>query len=429
MASPIHALLDRLIAAVESGGVLMRRLVYALLAFFALAGIVNLAPYVVGDHPRAIPVDFSAFWAAGRTWIDGASPYTDAFTDVFVKSGLPHLHDAPPPYFYPPNSIVLVLGLGLLSPGEASFIMSVVNLAAFIVSALLFAALFAGPDALQRRYVYGALYLGICGALWKASEVVFLHNTLAYLVFAGFLACLLGVRRGSSSAFAVGLFLCLMKPQLGVPILAAGFLMRSTRGPSIAAFCATCVAAIAGLSAGAPGSFAAFLKNLSVYGDFPENAPANVGGMGHMVFLAGGPEFSIALWLAVTLAAIVAAYFAVRTDNDEIEKAEKLLMFAAISGSLFLPAHNNYYLALAPVFMLLPAGPLGKIALACAAAATMSAWDISAALASAGVGYLQLNAATIDSLAILTLFVVSLRSIPFAILTSPMRARSQQMRT
>lgn len=389
-----------------------RRLaILALAAFFAAMGLANIAPYVLEGHPRAIPVDFSAFWAAGKSWAAGASPYGDAYPQIFRAYDIAHLHDDPPPYFYPPNTFFLTIGLGFLSFGAASAAFAWLNLTAFVLTAFLFAALFSSLKNKMRFALYVSLYFSVCGLFWKASEVVFLQNTPAFLFYAAFMACLLGAAKNKSWLFGIGVFVALMKPQFGLPLLTAGLLLPATRNASLVAAIATAGGAVVGLAAEAPQSLTMFLSNVAAYGAYAENAPLNVSGIGHLVYLVTGLEISKAILLASAIGLIAAAARWSGLDRESVNWPVALVVFAGVSSSFILPSHNNYYLALAPVFLLLPVTRWGAGVLIASALATMFAWSIAAALAQAGFGYLQFNTALIDSIAIGAVFALSLRAI------------------
>ncbi|MEO1136384.1 MAG: glycosyltransferase 87 family protein, partial [Pseudomonadota bacterium] len=392
-------------------GPVWRFAILALAAFSGALGLANIAPHVLEGHPRAIPVDFSAFWAAGKSWAAGASPYGETYTQVFQTYGIPHLHDRPPPYFYPPNTILLTIGLGFLSFGAASAVYAWLNLAAFIVAALLFATLFSSPANGSRFAVYSFLYLCVCGLFWKAGEVVFLQNTPAFFFYAAFMACLLGVAKTKTWLFGIGLFIALMKPQFGLPLLTAGLLLPSTRKASLIAVVATGVTALLGLAAGAPQSLIMFFENIGTYGAYSENAPLNVSGIGHLVYLATGFDLPKAVLLACAIGLITAAAHWSRLDRKSANWPVALVLFAGISSCFILPSHNNYYLALAPAFLLLPVTRRSANILVASALATMFAWSIAAFLAQSGIGYLQFNTALIDSIAVSAVFALSLGAV------------------
>lgn len=411
MQRPLHIPLDAFLDSVLARGPAWRFAILALAAFFGAMGLANIAPHVLNGHPRDIPVDFSAFWAAGKSWTAGATPYGDAYLQVFRTHDIPHLHDRPPPYFYPPNTILLTLGLGFLNFSAASAVFAWLNLAAFIAAALLFAALFSRPANAGRFAFYTLLYMCVCGLFWKAGEVVFLQNTPAFLFYAAFMACLLGVAKNKSWLFGFGLFLALMKPQFGLPLLVAGLLMPSTRKASAAAALATWVAALAGLMAGAPQSLTMFLKNVAAYGAYSENAPLNVSGVGHLTYLVTGFDISKVVLLISAIGLIGVAARWSKLDRESAGWSVAFVLFAGISSSFILPSHNNYYLALAPAFLLLPVSRIGARVLVASALATMSAWSIAAFFSNSGFGYLQFNTALIDSIAIGAVFALSLQAI------------------
>lgn len=410
MPRSLHSSLDAFFETVMTRGPAIRAGIAAAAGIAALLGILNLAPHFVSGHPRAIPVDFSAFWAAGKAWASGASPYSEAYLETFKTYGVPHLHDAPPPYFYPPGTILLTLGLGLFSYGEASALFAWFNFVSFLMAAWLFAVLFAHPKKTAHKALYGALYLCVCGLFWKAGEVVFFHNTPAFLFYAAFLACLVGVKTKSNILVAAGLFVSLMKPQFGAPLLAAGLLLPQTRMASLAAIIATGAASLAGLAAGAPQSLFAFLGNITDYGAYAENAPLHVSGFGYLVYAVSGLDISKILLLVTSLALIAFAARFSSLDRGSENWPLAIFVFAAISSSFIFPSHNNYYLILAPALLLTPAQCTGRAVIMMGALATMFAWDISGAAEAAGLGYLQLNTALIDTLAIGAIFIVSFKS-------------------
>ncbi len=408
----------------------------ALFFLTAMAALASLWPYVVENHPRDIAADFSFFWAAGKTWVNGGSPYSALYQEIYTNSGAITHHDNPPPYYYPPNSIVLTYGLGLFSLKQASSVWALLNFFLFSLTAWSFGGLMrtvsaskngtaAPSEAAQRRLqlFFTACYIAICAGVWKATAVIFLHNTPAFLFYAGVIACLWGVASGRNSLLVVGLFFCMMKPQIGAPLFLAAFLAPQTRRASLAALAATVGAAILGAGPNYLETLANMMGSISEYGIYPENAAANVSGLGHLIYRLVGIDVSAFIMLFVSIVTTTAFGFTAPTALRGRQDWPMILMIFGLTVTLFLtPSHNNYYLALAPVFLLLPSNRLGKIAITAAALMTMTAWDVAAFFENAHIGYLQANAALIDSVALLIVTGVMVQSYLF--LTNPKNVRS-----
>ncbi len=381
------------------------------LGSLALLGVLNLLPHVLSGHPRAIAVDFTAFWAAGQAWGQGFSPYGPEYAAIIAESGAPALHAPPPPYFYPPNSILLALPFSALGYADASASFAIVNAAAFICAAWGFAAVVAKPaDGARsldvnsvriRIIVLASIFVGVAGAVWTAAEVVFLHNTPAFAIYAAGFFSLAAIRDRKIGLLTVCLTITLMKPQLGAPLLLVALLSPSTRPAGLYAVAVTGCLAGAGLLAGAPGSLVDFLVNLTAYGDYPENAALNTSGAGHLIAVLVNLDISsFALLVALFAAQLVAHATADRDLRGAEDWPLRFAAFSLIAAAAILPSHNNYHLALAPAFFLIPATAREKALLAGAAIATMFAWQIGEALSAIGVFYLQRNAAMIDTISI-----------------------------
>lgn len=377
--------------------VLDRPVVLAAACAFGVLALANMWPYVaIEPHPRAFPADFNPLWGAGKAWIDGRSPYLDYHAQALDAADAPHLHDDPPPYFYPPATIVVFGPLGILSLGAASFVWSIVTFASLIASSVFFAALCAAAT-IRRRIVLFMAHLGVVGLGWDAADVIGAHNNGDFFFYAAFTAALLGAARaasgGGSVLFVIALTVTLMRPQFGLVLWTAAMVVPSLRAGAIAAALATAALSLAGLwNEGLFAALRAFLANLSVYGAYPENAVQHTSGASFLAWATTGLDASPFLW--ASLAVVVSAFVA-----SKVRAAAPVALLSATCAGLFLlPAHNTYYLAFTPALLLFSGRSFCAATMLFGGLLLMKTWTLARALSDAGAGYLQLNSAAIDTL-------------------------------
>lgn len=213
--------------------------VHAVLFFLALLAMsVSVA---LAQMKIASPgFDFRYFWVAGRTWLDGASPYGPAFLAAshrLIDQG--HLPEIWP---YPPTLFLPTVVIGLFEFHTAWIIWQILrNLAVIAASAVLAFGMpvLALPGMRLRGFgLTRPGFFALHFAIVAGTEATVFSNAsgqFSEFVYLALCVALVGLARGkSSSVVVVALAVTFMKPQIG-GILAIGLLVSGRQGAALVA--------------------------------------------------------------------------------------------------------------------------------------------------------------------------------------------------
>lgn len=172
-----------------------------------VAGISQLDKLFRGG--LSAPVDFAAFWAAGKLTVDGGNPYSgDRLRDTQAAVGLTDLAVIA---WNPPWTLGLLAPFGALPFRAAYGLWVVVHLALIAISAVLLWRTFGG----QKRFVWVALVL----ALTFVPTVFLIGNAqLTAIVLFGVAGFAAAIRAERPVLAGAALALCATKPHLFVPL-------------------------------------------------------------------------------------------------------------------------------------------------------------------------------------------------------------------
>lgn len=387
-----------------------------ILALFVVA-LANISTYVVTMHPRPFAADFYYFYGAGKAWISFASPYSDAFAEVFRNYAQtdPHVahfdslrnHDGLDKEFpYPPNSIVLVFWLGLFEPAGASLFWAVMNIIALAYASYAFAKLTQRLNIPLSMFGAIAIHISLISLVWASGEVIMSAGATTFVTYAGALAAIEGACAKSQKKIAIGVLLCLLKPQIGLPIVLILLMRQDCRNAAFIGVAATVALCFIGLIPDAPQSPFLFLESLKAYNAYPENSMLHLSGLSFVIDYFFGIELSSFVLLGLASIATIAITYR-HIQNDHLGDATALLRTAMISSIGFLllfPSHNNYYIMLVPVLLLMKdmSNRMRALTGICLLMNAF-AFPVSIALENTGVGYIVYTAAMIDTIAIIAL--------------------------
>ncbi len=155
------------------------------------------------------PVDFAAFWAAGKLTTEGANPYSgDHLRDAQAAVGLTDLAVIA---WNPPWTLTFLMPFGALDFRAAYGLWVLVHLALIAASALLLWRAFDGP----KRFAWVAVLL----ALTFAPTVFLIGNAqLTAIVLFGVAGFVAASRANRPLLAGAALALCATKPHLIVPL-------------------------------------------------------------------------------------------------------------------------------------------------------------------------------------------------------------------
>lgn len=356
---------------------------FALLAGALVLTAIVAGPLILIDHPRDAPIDFHHLWTGGRAWALLTSPYADDRAMLFAQYGLPHLYDEPPPFFYPPHSVVLFGPLGALPPGTASIAMMALSLAALALSSVLAADLWRGAGLGGSRLAIASAHAVIVIACWNAGAVILFHNIATLIVYAALMAILRGAQISNQTLIATGVFTALISPQMSIAAVIALMMLPKARPGAALGLLAVALLSLIGLAPGGViASLGGFLGNIAAYTHYPANSHFAQSGIGF--FIANGLGVSLhsgVLLAACAVALISMRYFWTLSETRSAKDPVAFLCLAIAAGLFFLPSLNHYYIAVTPAVVLLALRPgLARWFALAAALLLMRSWDFRAAI-------------------------------------------------
>lgn len=382
------------------------------LAIWLLAGVACaiVIPEAL-EQPRPFPVDFNYLWAAGKLWAAFETPYSSDYNAFMATTAALQYAGPPVQFFYPPNSILMTAPFGFLPYREATIVFGVANLLALALSSLLFALTLRKAGAARTILYPMLLHIGLIGAAWTAARPIFAYNAPMLIAYAALMLTIYGAAAQRLVPVTVGLIFILMKPQIGIPLCVACLFSPSLRPGAIAAIAATGVLSLIGL---APGGFIAplqfFLENVAAYGEHAANQPDHTSGLGFALY-GLGIDLSAFYYLAAALAgaAIVSRLYAVKMAAA-LDRDFALIAIGVVTASFFLPSHNNYYIALTPVFFWLAKDArIAELALWLPGAALMMrGWDIAFLFHEEGTHEFLFTISLTDTVGVSLVFLASI---------------------
>ncbi len=311
---------------------------------YAAIALLMVGPIILAG-PTSPEIDYYYFWAAGGMWMDWQSPYSPAYTDLV--GSVPPLHSAQDirPFFYPPNTILLFAPLGLFEYKEAWFLASAMNLSALGLSSVLFARLTRHLGFTDTVLFPALLHFSFICIGWSIGKILFIFAQPMPVIYLGFLLVVLGALEKRTIWTTAGLVLCLLKPNIGLPVAFACLLVRQSREAAVIAGATTGALSLVGLAPGGIlSSLRGFFENLALYAHFPENFPSHMSGMNFIAYNVFGADISAFVWLGASIAVVAAAWIADRHSTFDHHQNTDLVIFAMTTALFFLPGHNNYFI-------------------------------------------------------------------------------------
>ncbi len=372
-------------------------------------GLIAIVPEIL-TYPKPYAVDYHYFWAAGRVWFEGGSPYGPGFAEFFASQPIPDKDDIPRPFFYPPNAIALYWPLGRFDHADAWLVISLMNFLALALASYLFARL-CRAVGLSTTYLYPALlHFGFICIGWSIGKILFVFAQPILVIYAGFLLVLLGALERRSLWLAIGLVICLLKPQIGLAVFFACLLHNRSRAAALAAGAVTALLCLVGFwSGGVLDNFSNYISGFNLYSNFYENQPERLSGLGYILMTIAGVDIGKLAPLGFLLVLIAVAAYRGRTSDVPQRDARlpELIIFSCVATLFFLPSHNNYYVPLtAALAYLVRERRDGDIVLLAAFALLTQSLSISNAWINVFGGALYETVALVDTVAIAIVFSI-----------------------
>ncbi|MCU0911091.1 MAG: DUF2029 domain-containing protein [Rhodobacteraceae bacterium] len=290
------------------------------------------------DGPKALPIDFRVFWAAGQLFV-GGEPLA-----VLDNARLGATHNVDPedwmPWLYPPGFLLFVAPFGLLSFPLALFLWTTlsVGLAAWAF----------------RPFVAGVmpLWLGLSLAPTFLPSLLIGQTSLFWL--AGVLAALAALR-GERWVLA-GIFIgCLtLKPQLGLIIPVALLAVGAWR-TIFAATATTLVLAVLPTLAVGPEFWAGLQENVVTHGRFVveriDNLRLMIGPLSLLAGLGMAPEAALKVQWVLSVMAAVTVFAVWRSPRAGFDVKAAVLLAGSLLSSPYLWYYEGAFLAAIALFL------------------------------------------------------------------------------
>lgn len=298
-----------------------------------LAGVVVAHSAAVGLLRESPHNDFGYLYVAGRTWILGLDPYGPGY-DVANHQAAARPSFLPLwPFFYPPNWWPVATSLALLPFRAAAALWVIIGIVGMIAAQAIINRIFVS----DRRAWLLPLLVAIAYTFASTGTVfdMWLGQTSPWEVIA-YTLVLLGLIRRSDGLAGLGAALVMMKPNIGI-ILLAPLLLRSGGWKVLAIGAAIMIAATAPVFAqfGVGPTIKGFLNNLSHYEDVPANFPQAQTGLGTIIYFLSGLSLSPQS-LPVVGATCAAVAYRSAVGHDRCPESELFVfMLAGIASAVF----------------------------------------------------------------------------------------------
>ncbi|MEM9495994.1 MAG: hypothetical protein AAGA09_08310 [Pseudomonadota bacterium] len=298
-------------------------------------------------------IDFKYFWLSGTLWRDGVSPYGPEL----IELGRAHFPgERINPFFYPPSWRLPASALALMPLETAEDVWAFFSVGCVIAGAYLGAKIVKILYRAAPFYRVFVLYLFAVANLSDASAYAILIGQTSQVLFLMFTILIYTSLRPNTALTLFALTVLLLKPQFGIPLAFACFIIPSMRTAVLGAGAVTALLAAYGLATGDPiKAMQDLLHNLSLYSSFPENWPVHMSGPNFALHFLGGAALSPSILLCASLALIAlfgALLMRARLLTDKTVQAY-FVLFAGLTTLFLASTHNSNLVSASPVLLMM----------------------------------------------------------------------------
>ncbi len=293
-------------------------------------------------------------WLAGQVWLDGISPYSDQFIEVGYQ-----IFDKfnGQPFYYPPHFLFLSSFYALFEFEMGMELWRWTNITLFIASSLLLkSAVTAAGIKLSWRHIL--FYTGLIGFMQSVILTFHLGQT-SVLIYFGICLVILGALKKSNPALIIGFCIVLLKPQIGVALMAAFLALNEYHKSVLIASLLIIFLSLPGMiMLGFFETVDAFLVNVSNHGDFYSNLPKMTTGVRNIVYLIFGYELSSAIVALTTVILVFGSVYYLKLkflSNGGKGATDFMVMVLMLTIScilVFSPLHAYDFIFFAPILIL-----------------------------------------------------------------------------
>ena len=291
-------------------------------------------------------VDFPYIWLAGQLWSSGIDPYSAAFESAgreLVVDG-----HSPQTWFYPPNWWPIAVLTAQLPLSNSVTVWRTVSAALLLTSTLALVLArhrFDGEMSVERAAIAVAY-----GCLMSATPMALSMGQTSLIGFTGVALFIVAHLTEKRLIMGVALALAMLKPQIGLPLVA--FVLPATKwwGSIAGAGFASLLFAVSAFSAvEIPRFVSAYLSQLSVHEGLEPNHPLEMTGMRNLLFDAF--DITVPSLGLLTTSAAIAGLIGWRARLQSLEKTTLLALLLA-TVALFAPLHTYDLMIVVPFILL-----------------------------------------------------------------------------
>lgn len=315
--------------------------VFVVLAF--IASILHFAPKAFLPNGYN-SLDYMYFWWAGKMWLAGENPYSEAYRVLAVEafSG----YRAPLAWGYPPTWYFLLTPLALLKFEYSSYAWQLLNLSFLIVGGWVFCSIIKPKCIHNYSFLYIYMMLMAYVFLLQSSAHTISTGQSSILIFFGLSILVFGHEKRKRWAKVVGLIILSMKPHIGLVFFCFMFFHRDYRRDVIISTLFIALMCLPALSIfgfeNLVTDYKSFIPSGSQYSNFHANTPASLTGVGHVVFALFGQEigYVFQILFVAAVAAIGGMIFNLKSTKKRDGEFHNIIYFLICVTAFMLPLHT-----------------------------------------------------------------------------------------
>lgn len=299
-------------------------------------------------------VDFKVIWLSGHLWLEGVSPYGPRFMELgheLFDSFNGH------PFYYPPHFRLVSSFFAFWDYEMSMEIWRWINIGLFLFSSVLLkSAMDATGVNLSWRLII--FYTGLIGFM-QAVVLIFHIGQTTMLIYFGICLTIFGAFKTNKIALVAGLCIVLLKPQIGVPLMAAFLPFKEYRKELILTCLLMILLSLPGTQPiGLIETTEAYIKGATIHGDFYSNQAKMTTGIRNIIYLITDFQISSTLAALSSIIAVFCMVFIVKhkildTGPDSHTNAKVITLMLSITViAVFSPLHTYDFVFLAPIIIM-----------------------------------------------------------------------------
>ena len=303
--------------------------------------------------------DFTWIYMAGRAWWSHLSPYD---LNALVRLRAAQQWGRPPPYFwstgealppfvYPPHWIVVALPAALLTFSVATGIWDLVNYVSLVGACLVCWRMSSQRvPAMSKPLLLAAVALCTLssGTRWSLGD-----NQMDLLPLLGVAAALWACQTHRTAWLAIGCFVALLKPQIGLAPVLYLFLRDGRRGVSLGGVAVLVVSLLAMVPSGLERFPTQVLNSMHAHEAFDFNAPSRFYDVAALLspLSAGSAPFAVSAFLGLGFVALLALWKPLAEAEAMRDPLWRFGVLMATSVAFF-PQHGYGFAVYVPIIVL-----------------------------------------------------------------------------